>query len=100
MKIDAMRGRSVTAISPWREIERILALVRPTGRDVVLVPQVENSSIGRPGHSAAYTTVSPSGAKRADHTTPCRNVRSWYRGREADGRDRVCTSNPTATARA
>src|SRR6185437_16969473 len=52
----------------------------PSARDSGLSAVTANVSGGLPSHAAPYTTVFPSGAKRAVRIVPRRNVRRWYTG--------------------
>src|SRR5882757_7259003 len=56
-------------------MDRTIAFSNPSGVDSTVSVRTEKSSAGLPSQAALYTTVFPSGAKRADSTFPRREVR-------------------------
>src|SRR5262245_30036589 len=71
---DVVFAPIITASSPVGETPKRLALFNPNGRDSGLSGRVRKTSIGLFSQAAPYTTVWPSGAKRAVQTVPRRNV--------------------------
>ena len=60
-----MVGFNKIAISPALEIDKMSALPKSRGLDSALSSRVEKMRASSPFHHAPYSTVFPSGAKRA-----------------------------------
>ena len=94
------RRRSDSASSPRDEMPSTSAPVRPSARDSRESRRAENTSGGVPSQAAPYTTVPPSGAKRAVNTEPRLNVSGVRRTSSTDVGDvlRPIRNAPAATA--